>query len=146
PAAASTTSSTTALGRRSVSTWPASPTTAASRTRRCPVACGTTSWPSWPPASSTGAGCGPTTGDQPPRRDGGLSAMVVDNHALAGPGSDGKTPLPAELQADLLPTWVATIGELYEVEELGIAAATLGLAPALDELLDDVWLKRLHAR
>ncbi|MBK5223377.1 MAG: mobile mystery protein B [Acidimicrobiia bacterium] len=63
---------------------------------------------------------------------------------LFGPDGDGTTELPEELRDQLVPTWIATTGEVYQVEEDNIATATLGLHPHLDDLLDDIYLRRLH--
>jgi Fic-DOC domain mobile mystery protein B len=63
---------------------------------------------------------------------------------LFGPQSEGQTPLPEELRVDLIPTWVSTLGDLYDAEQEGIAVATVGLHAGVDQLLDTVFLRRLH--
>lgn len=64
--------------------------------------------------------------------------------SLFGPDGAGTTALPDELQDDLVPTWISTVGELYEAEEEAITAGTLGLRPSLDDLFDDLYLCGLH--
>lgn len=62
------------------------------------------------------------------------------------PVSDGQTEVSAEERAELIPTWIATRGELFAAEEANIFQGTLGLAPATAVLLDDLYLRRLHTR
>jgi Fic-DOC domain mobile mystery protein B len=62
------------------------------------------------------------------------------------PVGDGHTEVPADERAQLIPTWVATRGELFAAEEASIAVGTLGLAPSAAALLDDLYLRRLHTR
>lgn len=62
------------------------------------------------------------------------------------PVGDGHTEVSAEERADLIPTWIATRGELFVAEEANIAEGTLGLAPPTAVLLDDLYLRRLHTR
>lgn len=60
------------------------------------------------------------------------------------PEGDGHTPLdPADL-AGLIPTWIATRGDLNEAETRNIAAALRRRPPTLHELLDDLYLRGLH--
>lgn len=62
------------------------------------------------------------------------------------PTGDGQTEVSAEERAELIPTWISTRGELFAAEEANIARGTLGLAPAAEVLLDDLYLRRLHTR
>lgn len=39
---------------------------------------------------------------------------------------------------------MATIGDLYDAEQENIARATIGLRPSVEQLLDTVYLRRLH--
>ena len=61
-----------------------------------------------------------------------------------GPVGEGQTELPDEVREGLIPTYIATIGDLYEAEEQNIADGTLGRSPTVDELLDDLYLRALH--
>lgn len=56
----------------------------------------------------------------------------------------GQTEVPEEDRPELIPTYVATLGELYAAEEANIAEGTLGLAPTVEEILDDLFLRTLH--
>lgn len=60
------------------------------------------------------------------------------------PVGDGHTAVPEELRDQLLPTYIATLGDLFEAEEENIAAATYRRRPSVAELLDDRYLKALH--
>ncbi len=60
------------------------------------------------------------------------------------PVGDGQTKVPEELRLQLIPTYIATLGELHEAEEENIAEGTLGRAPSATELLDDLYLRNLH--
>lgn len=60
------------------------------------------------------------------------------------PVGDGRTEVPDEDRLALIPTYIATLGELYAAEEVNIAEGTLGLAPTAEELLDDLFLRTLH--
>lgn len=61
--------------------------------------------------------------------------------------SDGHTPLDEDEALGLRLTWVRTRGDLNEAETANILAARRSIrAPALDDVLDDLWLRRLHRR
>jgi Fic-DOC domain mobile mystery protein B len=60
------------------------------------------------------------------------------------PVGDGQTEVPEDLRHHLIPTYIATLGELHEAEEENIAEATLGREPSAAELLDDLYLRSLH--
>jgi len=60
------------------------------------------------------------------------------------PVGDGHTAIGDEDREGLIPTYIATRGELFAAEEANIAAATFGLRPTSAELLDDLYLRRLH--
>lgn len=60
------------------------------------------------------------------------------------PVGDGRTEVSEEDRAALLPTYIATRGELFEAEEVNIAAATFGRNPTAETLLDDLYLRQLH--
>lgn len=61
-----------------------------------------------------------------------------------GPISDGRTAVPEDQRGHLVPTYIATLGDLYEAEEENIAEGTFGLRPSAGELLDDLYLRSLH--
>ena len=63
---------------------------------------------------------------------------------LLGPVGDGGTTVHPDLTDHLIPTWIATLADLYEVEEAAIAAATFRRRPRPDQLLDDLYLRNLH--
>lgn len=48
------------------------------------------------------------------------------------PVGDGHTEVPAEAQEQLVPTYIATLGELHEAEAENIAKGSFGLRPTLD--------------
>jgi hypothetical protein len=50
------------------------------------------------------------------------------------PAGDGRTEVSEEDRAVLLPTYIATRGELFAAEEENIAAATFGRNPTADDL------------
>lgn len=60
------------------------------------------------------------------------------------PAGDGRTELSEEDRLGLIPTYIATRGELFEAEQRNIAGALLRRGPALDQLLDDGYLRGLH--
>lgn len=60
------------------------------------------------------------------------------------PTGDGRTELSEEDRLGLIPTYIATRGELFEAEQRSIAGALLRRRPALDQLLDDGYLRGLH--
>jgi Fic-DOC domain mobile mystery protein B len=63
---------------------------------------------------------------------------------LLGPVGDGHTPIPDEMVAALIPTYVSTLPELFAAEEENIAQGTYGRTPTAAELLDDLYLRGLH--
>lgn len=60
------------------------------------------------------------------------------------PIGDGHTSLSDQDQLGLIPTYIATRGELFEAEQRNIAEALLRRRPSLDVLLDDKYLRELH--
>lgn len=60
------------------------------------------------------------------------------------PLGDGHTEISDEDRVALIPTYIATRGELFEAEEQNIAAATFGRSPTTENLLDDLYLRQLH--
>jgi Fic-DOC domain mobile mystery protein B len=60
------------------------------------------------------------------------------------PVGEGHTAISDEDREGLIPTYIATRGELFAAEEANIATATYGLRPTPSELLDDLYLRRLH--
>lgn len=60
------------------------------------------------------------------------------------PIGGGHTALSDEDAEGLIPTYVSTRGELFEAEQRNIADALLRVAPTIDRLLDDSYLRRLH--
>ena len=67
--------------------------------------------------------------------------MVVD---LATPSGDGQTALSHEDVDGLIPTHIATRGDLFEAEQRNIAEALLRRSPTASTLLDDRFLRDLH--
>ena len=65
------------------------------------------------------------------------------NDPLA-PLGDGHTKVPDDVRGQLIPTYIATLGELHEAEEANIATGTFGRAPTAAQLLDDRHLRALH--
>lgn len=61
------------------------------------------------------------------------------------PVGDGHTDLSEEDRLGLIPTHIATRGELFDAEQRNIAEALLRRRPTLAQLLDDKYLRRLHA-
>lgn len=60
------------------------------------------------------------------------------------PVGDGHTELTDDDRKGLIPTYIATRGELFEVEQLNITEAVVRRHPAATELLDDLYLRELH--
>lgn len=60
------------------------------------------------------------------------------------PTGEGHTQLADEDKQGLIPSYIATRGELYEAEQRNIAEALLGRAPTRDQILDDRYLRELH--
>ena len=60
------------------------------------------------------------------------------------PAGDGHTDLSEQDRLGLLPTYIATRGELFDAEQGNIAAALLRRSPTLARLLDDRYLRDLH--
>lgn len=61
--------------------------------------------------------------------------------------SRGNTPIDDDEAEGLRPTWVRTRGDLNEAEAANILAARRAIrSPSLDEVLDHLWLRRLHER
>lgn len=61
------------------------------------------------------------------------------------PLGDGHTELSAEDQDGLIPTYIATRGELFDAEQRNISQALLRRPPGTEELLDDKYLRDLHS-
>jgi Fic-DOC domain mobile mystery protein B len=59
---------------------------------------------------------------------------------------DGHTVLGEDDREGLIPSYVATRGELFEAEQRNISEALLKQAPSTDELLDDAYLRALHRK
>ena len=60
------------------------------------------------------------------------------------PQADGHTELPEEDREGLIPSYIATLGDLFDAEQRNIAAALRRRAPSTDALLDDKYLRDLH--
>ena len=60
------------------------------------------------------------------------------------PIGDGYTELSEEDREGLLPTYIATRGDLFEAEQRNIAEVVLRRRPAVEKLLDDKYLRGLH--
>jgi Fic-DOC domain mobile mystery protein B len=60
------------------------------------------------------------------------------------PVGDGHTELTDDDRRGLIPTYIATRGELFDAEQRGIARALLGRRPTAARLLDDRYLRGLH--
>jgi Fic-DOC domain mobile mystery protein B len=60
------------------------------------------------------------------------------------PIGDGHTLLAPDVQRGLIPTYIATRGELFDAEQRNIAQALLMRAPSTTQLLTDSYLRRLH--
>ena len=64
-------------------------------------------------------------------------------HALFEEG-DGHTALPEEDRHGLIPTYIATRGDLFEAEQRNIANALVRRHPSVATMLDDKYLRDLH--
>lgn len=60
------------------------------------------------------------------------------------PVGDGHTELTEEDRLGLIPTYIATRGELFDAEQRNIAEALLRRRPTVAQLLDDKYLRDLH--
>lgn len=60
------------------------------------------------------------------------------------PLGDGHTELSEEDRLGLIPTYIATRGELFDAEQRNNAQALLRRPPSVTALLDDTYLRRLH--
>jgi len=60
------------------------------------------------------------------------------------PIGDGQTELSEEDRVGLIPTYIATRGELFDAEQTNIAEALLRRRPTVAQLLDDKYLRDLH--
>ena len=60
------------------------------------------------------------------------------------PIGDGHTELSPEDHDGLIPTYIATRGELFDAEQRNISQALLRRPPGIEELLDDKYLRDLH--
>ncbi len=63
---------------------------------------------------------------------------------LSAPAGDGRTALSHEDLEGLIPTHIATRGDLFEAEQRNIADALLRRPPPTAALLDDRYLRDLH--
>ena len=63
---------------------------------------------------------------------------------LSTPEGDGHTALSNEDTEGLIPTHIATRGDLFEAEQRNIAEALLRRPPTASRLLDDRFLRDLH--
>jgi Fic-DOC domain mobile mystery protein B len=61
-----------------------------------------------------------------------------------GPTGDGHTLLTDEDRHGLIPTYIATRGDLFDAEQRNIAQGLLRRAPSYQQLLDDRYLRNLH--
>ncbi|MGE3327936.1 MAG: mobile mystery protein B [Acidimicrobiia bacterium] len=60
------------------------------------------------------------------------------------PSGDGHTELSDEDRVGLLPTYIATRGELFDAEQRNIAEGLFNKRPSRAQLLDDKYLRDLH--
>ena len=60
------------------------------------------------------------------------------------PIGEGHTALGEDEREGLIPSYIATRGELFEAEERNITRAMYRKAPTADQLLEDAYLRRLH--
>lgn len=61
--------------------------------------------------------------------------------------SDGNTPIDEDEAVGIKLTWVRTRDDLNQAEAANILHARRAIrSPALDEVLDDLWLRHLHRR
>lgn len=63
---------------------------------------------------------------------------------LAVPTGDGQTDLSEEDQQALVPSYIATRGDLFDAEQRNITEALLRSPPSPGQLLDDRYLRELH--
>jgi Fic-DOC domain mobile mystery protein B len=69
-----------------------------------------------------------------------VSDPLFDTH-------DGNTPIDDDDADGLRPSWVRTRSDLNDAEAANILEARRAIrAPSLDDVLDDLWLRRLHER
>jgi Fic-DOC domain mobile mystery protein B len=66
---------------------------------------------------------------------------VIDPRVPLG---DGHTEVSEEDRPALIPSYIATRGELFAAEEENIANGTFGRNPSIEALLDDLYLRQLH--
>jgi len=62
------------------------------------------------------------------------------------PAGEGHTALSEDDRCGLIPTWIATRGDLNDAEQHNITQALLRRPPTTDHLLDDAFLRDLHRR
>ena len=60
------------------------------------------------------------------------------------PEGEGHTPLSEEDQMGLIPSYIATRGDLFDAEERNIVQALLRHPPTVPVLLDDLYLRDIH--
>lgn len=60
------------------------------------------------------------------------------------PAGDGHTKLDEEERAGLIPSYIATRGDLFEAEQANIGRALGRTPPSPEQLLDDKYLRDLH--
>lgn len=60
------------------------------------------------------------------------------------PAGDGHTELPEDDRRGLIPSYIATRGDLLDAEQRNVARALLRSAPSPAQLLDDKYLRELH--
>ena len=65
-------------------------------------------------------------------------------HDPLAPAGDGHTELDWDERQRLIPSYIATRGDLNEAEERNISRALLGRQPPTDALLDDAYLRDMH--
>jgi Fic-DOC domain mobile mystery protein B len=73
--------------------------------------------------------------------------LVPDEGVWSDPGPDGSTPLDADEADGLIPSWVATRGDLNTVEQANIVQAlsmTRWQGRSVEQLLDDLVARQLH--
>jgi Fic-DOC domain mobile mystery protein B len=70
-------------------------------------------------------------------------------HFLLGGEEDGETPLDPDEVEELIPSWIATRGDLNRAEQEGVTRALASLnqrPPATAEILSEPFVRRLHLR
>jgi Fic-DOC domain mobile mystery protein B len=65
---------------------------------------------------------------------------------LVGAEDDAATPITPEERRDLIPSYVATRGELNEAEQLGITETQVWAFSRIRKVLDETFLRNLHRR